>query len=49
MKEKNLKTIVRFEADRNEYKPVKNAISEELEDIVRKVYQLDSDLGHTLS
>lgn len=49
MKDKNIKTIVEFEVKNNEYKPVKNAISEELQEIVNKVYQLDNDLGNTLS
>lgn len=48
MKNKNIETIVAFETENNEFRPVKNAISEELQEIVNKVYQLDNGLGYTL-
>ncbi|HFI2432040.1 hypothetical protein P7J55_03855 [Streptococcus suis] len=48
MKDSNRDTIIRFEASSNEYAPVKAAISEELEVVISKVYQLDHDTGWTL-
>lgn len=48
MKDSNGETIIHFEASSNEYAPVKNTISEELEAIISKVYQLDHETGWTL-
>ncbi|HEM6592670.1 hypothetical protein J5571_08755 [Streptococcus suis] len=48
MKDSNRETIIHFEASSNEYAPVKVAISEELEAVISKVYQLDHDTGWTL-
>lgn len=48
MKEKNIKTMVAFEIENKEYSPVKNAIAEELETVISKVYQLDHETGWTL-
>lgn len=48
MKDNNRETIIRFEMSNQEYSPVKNAISEELEAIINKVYQLDHETGWTL-
>lgn len=48
MKDKNINTLVKFEIDNREYKPVKNAISEELQEVISKVYQLDPETGRTL-
>ncbi|HEL1717668.1 TPA: hypothetical protein TXT41_001447 [Streptococcus suis] len=48
MKDNNRETIIHFEIYNQEYSPVKNAISEELEAVIRKVYQLDHETGWTL-
>ncbi|HEM4748301.1 TPA: hypothetical protein U1051_002148, partial [Streptococcus suis] len=48
MKDNNRETIIHFENSSKEYSPVKNAISEELEAVIRKVYQLDHATGWTL-
>ncbi|HEL2298228.1 TPA: hypothetical protein U1Z40_001041 [Streptococcus suis] len=48
MKDNNRKTTIHFEMSNQEYSPVKNAISEELETVIRKVYQLDHETGWTL-
>ncbi|CYT90781.1 Uncharacterised protein [Streptococcus suis] len=48
MKDSNRETIIHFEASSKEYAPVKAAISEELEAVIRKVYQLDHETGWTL-
>ncbi|MGQ7420196.1 hypothetical protein ACTGUK_05100 [Streptococcus suis] len=48
MKDSNRETIIHFEASSKEYAPVKAAISEELEAVIRKVYQLDHGTGWTL-
>ena len=48
MKDSNRNTIIHFEASSNEYAPVKAAISEELEAVISKVYQLDHETGWTL-
>ncbi|HEM3481651.1 hypothetical protein ACS6Y5_07915 [Streptococcus suis] len=48
MKDSNRDTIIHFEASSNEYAPVKAAISEELEAVISKVYQLDHETGWTL-
>ena len=48
MKKENISTLAKFNVDNQEYKPIKNAISEELQDVISKVYQLDSDTGRTL-
>ncbi|MFM0581482.1 hypothetical protein P7J30_05975 [Streptococcus suis] len=48
MKDNNRKTIIHFEMSNQEYSPVKNAISEELETVIRKVYQLDHETGWIL-
>ncbi|HFI0166092.1 TPA: hypothetical protein ACGORL_001660 [Streptococcus suis] len=48
MKDSNRDTIIHFEASSKEYAPVKAAISEELEAVISKVYQLDHDTGWTL-
>ena len=48
MKDNNRETIIHFELSNKEYSPVKNAISEELEAVIRKVYQLDHETGWTL-
>ncbi|HEL2527629.1 hypothetical protein HO474_03245 [Streptococcus suis] len=48
MKDNNRETIIHFEMSNQEYAPVKNAISEELEAVIRKVYQLDHETGWTL-
>ncbi|HEM4759139.1 TPA: hypothetical protein U1072_000226 [Streptococcus suis] len=48
MKDNNRETIIHFENSSKEYSPVKNAISEELETVIRKVYQLDHATGWTL-
>ncbi|HEL2049234.1 TPA: hypothetical protein TY419_000812 [Streptococcus suis] len=48
MKDSNRETIIHFEASSKEYAPVKAAISEELEVVIRKVYQLDHETGWTL-
>ncbi|NQJ99803.1 hypothetical protein HO528_11190 [Streptococcus suis] len=48
MKDNNRDTIILFEASSNEYAPVKTAISEELEAVISKVYQLDHETGWTL-
>ncbi|CYW12861.1 hypothetical protein HO702_09395 [Streptococcus suis] len=48
MKDNNRETIIHFEASSKEYAPVKAAISEELEAVIRKVYQLDHETGWTL-
>ncbi|HEM3879455.1 TPA: hypothetical protein U1V19_002068 [Streptococcus suis] len=48
MKDNNRETIIRFETSKQEYSPVKNAISEELKAVISKVYQLDHETGWTL-
>ncbi|HEM4167633.1 hypothetical protein HO434_00765 [Streptococcus suis] len=48
MKDNSRETIIHFEMSNQEYAPVKNAISEELEAVIRKVYQLDHETGWTL-
>ncbi|NQJ99811.1 hypothetical protein HO528_11245 [Streptococcus suis] len=48
MKDNNRETIIHFEMSNQEYAPVKNAISEELEAVISKVYQLDHETGWTL-
>lgn len=48
MKDKNVSTLSKFRVDNMEYKPVKNAISEELTEVVNKVKRLDYNLGDTL-
>ncbi|HEM5105751.1 TPA: hypothetical protein U1235_000323 [Streptococcus suis] len=48
MKDSNRETIIHFEVSSNEYAPVKAAISEELEAVISKVYQLDHETGWTL-
>ncbi|HEM4630272.1 TPA: hypothetical protein U1Z87_001177 [Streptococcus suis] len=48
MKDNNRETIIHFENSSKECSPVKNAISEELEAVIRKVYQLDHATGWTL-
>ncbi|MFX3943325.1 hypothetical protein ACJBXQ_08210 [Streptococcus suis] len=48
MKDNNRETIIHFEMSNQEYAPVKNAISEELEAVISKVYQLDHATGWTL-
>ena len=48
MKNKNIETIVAFSIDSKEYAPVKDAISEELEAVISKVYQLDHETGRAL-
>lgn len=48
MKDSNRKTIIHFEVSSKEYAPVKAAISEELEAVISKVYQLDHETGWTL-
>ncbi|MCL4956285.1 hypothetical protein ACTGUX_00035 [Streptococcus suis] len=48
MKDDNRETIIHFENSSKEYSPVKNAISEELESVIRKVYQLDHATGWSL-
>lgn len=48
MKQKNIETLVAFKNKNLEYKPVKNAISEELSEIISKVYQLDATTGESL-
>lgn len=48
MKNENIKIISKYSVGNTTFKPVKNAISEELQEIVGKVYQLDSETGRTL-
>ncbi|HEM5141017.1 TPA: hypothetical protein U1272_000411 [Streptococcus suis] len=48
MKDNNRETIIHFENSSKEYSPVKNAIFEELESVISKVYQLDHETGWTL-
>ncbi|HFI0292922.1 TPA: hypothetical protein ACGOVK_001341 [Streptococcus suis] len=48
MKNNNRETIIHFENSSKEYSPVKNAIFEELESVISKVYQLDHETGWTL-
>lgn len=48
MKDNNRETIIHFDNSSKEYSPVKNAIFEELESVISKVYQLDHETGWTL-
>lgn len=48
MKNENIKIISKYSVGNTTFKPVKNAISEELQEIIGKVYQLDSETGQTL-